>query len=149
MIDYEFLIKDPKAYLMRGWNIRSRVEAKQQRIEYWRSVAESVTAEVKQDGGFGSSYPKSKIESCAVKIADLQAELKEDAQELIEIEKSVQEAINLIPDVGNIRFMFELRYLNYLSWEAVAETVGYSERNLHLKHKTGLEQMKSLALAKI
>ena len=149
MIDYELLVKDPKAYLMRGWNIRNRVEAKQQRIGYWRSVAESVTAEVKQDGGFGNSYPKSKIESCAVKIADLQAELNEDAQELIEIEKSVQEAIKLIPDVGNVRFMLELRYLNYLSWEEVAVAIGYSERNLHYHHKNALEQIKSLALAKM
>ena len=143
MIDYDSLLKDPKAYLMRGWCIRNRIEAKQERIDFWRSVAESITAEVKQDGGFGGSYPKSKIESCAVKIADLQAEIKEDAQKLVDIEKSVREVIDLIPDTGNVRFMFELRYLNYFSWGRIADKLHCTDRTVFAAHKRGLDRLRA------
>lgn len=147
--DYELLATGPKDFLLRGWQIQNKVAAKQERIKRWQNIALSITAEVKPDGGFGSSYPKSKVEGCVVKIADLQKELEQDIRELLRIEKSIQEAIELIPDKNNIRFMLELRYLSYFSWVAVADGLGRSERRIYTLHETALKQLQAVAQEKI
>lgn len=118
----------PKDFFMKGWKLHNKIDAKLDRIRNWQQIAESITAEVTPDGGYGSRKASSKVEACVVNIVDLQNEIKEDISRLIDIEKAIKEAIEMTPDKNNMRLLLELRHLNYYSWEKVAECMGCSCR---------------------
>lgn len=133
------LKNDPKGFLMKGRQIHNKIEAKLERINRLRQIAESVTAEIKPGGGFGGGTPSSKTENCIVNIIDLQNEIKDEIYELVSIETAIKQAIDMIPDVNNTRMLLELRHLNYYSWEKVAECMGRSYRWVLALYERSLE----------
>ena len=66
-----------KEFLNQGYHAKARIRAKEERIENWRQIAESITAQIRPDSA-GSSLPSKKVEDCACNIVDLQNEIKEE-----------------------------------------------------------------------
>lgn len=135
---------DPKTFLMKGWNLHNKVEAKLDRINHWRQIAESITAEIKPTGGFGGGKTESKVENCVANIVDLQNEIKDDVNALIDTENVIKEAISMVPDKNNMRLLLELRHLNYYSWENVSVCIGRSYRWVLALYERCLEFFKRL-----
>jgi len=138
------LRNNPKEFFMKGWQIHNKIEVKLERINQWRRIAESVTAEINPCGGFGGGIPSSKTENCVANIVDLQNEIKTEIYELINTETVIKQAIDIISDINNMRLLLELRYLNYYSWEKVAECMGCSYRWVLTLYKRSLEFFKQI-----
>ncbi len=78
----QLLSDDPMVVLNRGYRAKERIAARQKRIEEWRQIAESITANP-ENASSGGGYPTSKTENCVVAIMTLQEEIKKD--EIMEI----------------------------------------------------------------
>lgn len=132
-----------KEFLNRGYHAKARIRAKEERIENWRQIAESITAQIRPDSA-GSSLPSKKVEDCACNIVDLQNEIKEEIAALVQAEREVGKFIRDAPLDETDRFIMELRYLNYKKWEEIAVELNYAYRWIMRRHKRAIAVLEEL-----
>lgn len=132
-----------KEFLNQGYHAKARIRAKEERIENWRQIAESITAQIRPDSA-GSSLPSKKVEDCACNIVDLQNEIKEEIAALVQAEREVGKFIREAPLDETDRFIMELRYLNYKKWEEIAVELNYAYRWIMRRHKRAIAVLDEL-----
>lgn len=132
-----------KEFLNQGYHAKARIRAKEERIENWRQIAESITAQIRPDSA-GSSLPSKKVEDCACNIVDLQNEIKEEIAALVQAEREVGKFIRDVPLDETDRFIMELRYLNYKKWEEIAVELNYAYRWIMRRHKRAIAVLEEL-----
>ena len=112
-----------KQYLLRAYNLKRRIEAKEMHLEELRTQAEHITADL--NGMPRGSGPSSPVERVAVQIADLSWELELDWLDLLQYQEETKRLIERLDNDADVQVM-SLRYLSYLTWEKIAEEVHYS-----------------------
>ena len=112
-----------KQYLLRAYNLKRRIEAKEMHLEELRTQAEHITADL--NGMPRGSGPSSPVERVAVQIADLSWELELDWLDLLQYQEETKHLIERLDNDADVQVM-SLRYLSYLTWERIAEEVHYS-----------------------
>ena len=112
-----------KQYLLRAYNLKRRIEAKEMHLEELRTQAEHITADL--NGMPRGSGPSSPVERVAVQIADLSWELELDWIDLLQYQEETKRLIERLDNDADVQVM-SLRYLSYLTWEKIAEEVHYS-----------------------
>lgn len=124
-----------KQYLMRAYNLKRRIEAKEMHLEELRTQAEHITADLTgMPKGSGASSP---VERVAVQIADLSWELEQDWLDVLAYQEEIRRTIDLVEDPV-VAQVLSARYISYLTWRKVAETLHYSERAVYKIHRKGL-----------
>lgn len=112
-----------KQYLLRAYNLKRRIEAKEMHLEELRTQAEHITADLNDmPRGSESSSP---VERVAVQIADLSWDLEQDWLDLLQYQEETRRLIERLDNDADVQVM-SLRYLSYLTWEKIAEEVHYS-----------------------
>lgn len=129
--------EEAKEFLNRGYRAKERIKAKEERIESWRQIAESITVELKPVVSF-SSTPSKKVEDCACNIVDLQREIQEEINELVFVEREIGKAIGQAGLDPMLKALLEMRYLNYLKWEEIAVRLDLTFRWTMTLHKRAL-----------
>lgn len=112
-----------KQYLLRAYNLKRRIEAKEMHLEELRTQAEHITADL--NGMPRGSGPSSPVERVAVQIADLSWDLEQDWLDLLQYQEETKRLIERLDNDADVQVM-SLRYLSYLTWERIAEEVHYS-----------------------
>lgn len=112
-----------KQYLLRAYNLKRRIEAKEMHLEELRTQAEHITADI--NGMPRGSGPSSPVERVAVQIADLSWDLEQDWLDLLQYQEETKRLIERLDNDADVQVM-SLRYLSYLTWEKIAEEVHYS-----------------------
>ena len=112
-----------KQYLLRPYNLKRRIEAKEMHLEELRTQAEHITADL--NGMPRGSGPSSPVERVAVQIADLSWDLEQDWLDLLQYQEETKRLIERLDNDADVQVM-SLRYLSYLTWERIAEEVHYS-----------------------
>lgn len=136
---------EAKEFLNRGYQSRVRIQAKKERIENWRRIAESITAAIKPVSTF-SSMPSKKVEDCVCNIIELQEEIQEEIGGLVQVEREIGRAITEAVEDPTLRALLEMRYLNYLKWEEIAVRLDVTFRWTMTLHRRALEEFSSKAL---
>lgn len=124
-----------KQYLLRAYNLKRRIEAKEMHLEELRTQAEHITADL--NGMPRGSGPSSPVERVAVQIADLSWELELDWLDILVYQEEIRKTIALIND-DTLAQLLSLRYLSYKSWREIAETMHYSPRHITRLHAKAL-----------
>ena len=75
-----------------------------------------------------------------VRIIDMQAELKNDMIELMNVKEQTTDAIKSVAD-PELQTVLELRYLSYLSWEQIALELDYGIDNVFKLHRKALDNV--------
>ena len=138
------LSDDPMVVLNRGYRAKERIAARQKRIEEWRQIAESITANP-ENASSGGGYPTSKTENCVVAIMTLQEEIKDEIMEIADFERQIIK--ELVADL-NFKTVLELRYLSYLRWEEIAVRMNYTFRWTQELHRRALLALQEAAKAR-
>lgn len=138
------LSDDPMAVLNRGYRAKERIAARQERIEEWRQIAESITANPENTSS-GGGYPTSKTENCVVAIVTLQEEIKGEIMEIADFERQTSQIIKELVEDLNFKTVLELRYLNYLRWEEIAVRMNYTFRWTQELHRRALSALQEAA----
>ncbi len=136
------LVEDPVSVLNRGYRAKERIAARQKRIEDWRQIAESITANP-ENASSGGGYPTSKTENCVVAIMTLEEEIKDEIIEIADFERQTSQIIRELVEDQNFKTLLELRYLSYLRWEEIAVKMNYTFRwtqELHHRALTALKE---------
>lgn len=138
------LTEDPMAVLNRGYRAKERIAARQERIEQWRQIAESITANP-ENASSGGGYPSSKTENCIVAIMTLEEEIKDEITEIAGFELQTSQIIKELLDDLNYKTVLEYRYLNYLRWEEIAVRMNYTFRWTQELHRRALLALQEAA----
>lgn len=90
-----------------------------------------------------SSSKKTQPDERFAQIAQLGKEIDEDIDRLYTLKKDISTKIDMMND-ALARSVIRDYYLNYMSWEAIAEEYNQSLRNVHYLHKRALEEFENL-----
>lgn len=124
-----------KEYLQRAYNLRRRIAAKEMHLEELRTQAEHITADLTgMPRGSGAASP---VERVAVQIADLSWEIELDWLDLLQYQAEIRKTIERVEDPMVVQVL-SARYISYMPWRKIAETVHYSERAVFKIHRRGL-----------
>ena len=69
------------------------------------------------------------------KIVDLQAEVNKEIAVLVDLIAEIHTKIEQLENPTERAVLTE-RYINVKSWEEIAESIGYSDRNTRIKEQT-------------
>ena len=154
----QLLSDDPMVVLNRGYRAKERIAARQKRIEEWRQIAESITANP-ENASSGGSYPTSKtlIEDAitektkaiaVVHYAGVSCAMDE-IMEIADFERQTSQIIKELVEDLNFKTVLELRYLSYLRWEEIAVRMNYTFRWTQELHRRALLALQEAASALI
>lgn len=108
-------------------------------IERWRSRGERMTAGYgPAPGGAGEGRS---LERTVVRIDELTRRLIEKRDELVSLRLSMGEAIDAAPD-PRLRELLRLRYIEGMTWEAIAERMNYSYMQICRLHDKALQALR-------
>jgi len=141
----EAIANDPKTFLSKGRNLKALIEAKQEHIEEWRRLSESTTATLKSGGGSKIGYKQGLMENAVCNIVDLETEILIEINELVELERDIQEAINTLLTDDRHKAVLELRYIHHLKLEEIAVKLNYAFRHVQRLNGRALADLKKVA----
>lgn len=124
-----------KEYLNRVRVLNAYIDCKYEEIRQCRELAAKCSPSSMFDRNGNVS---DKVGRTAARIADLEAEIRAEADKLISARREIVNVISRVED-ASIRALLEMRYLSGYSWRKIALTMHYSE-----KHITGYLHRKAL-----
>lgn len=133
---------DAKEYLRQYRYIDRSVEAKLERIERLRALAERRTAAYGRRGGGGTRTSDGRMDVVA-RLIDAQRELDQEIARLLDTKAAIEAAIARLPD-ARMRALLELRYLQGRRWDDIAAALGYSRENTLRLHRAALRKVDTL-----
>lgn len=114
--------------------INAKLEQKRQLFALATSVAPSNT-----HGGCGNVSDK--VGRTVAKLLDLEREINSDIDRLVDLRREIEDVIADVPD-ERLRMLLELRYVNGLTFEEIAENLDLSTVQIWRLHKIALEVVK-------
>ena len=111
------------------------IEQKQELLEEMRTRAERTT--VAFNGMPKAAANPHARENSIVCAADLSTEIEEDILQLFDIQHDIENAIATIQD-SKLQSLLELRYLVFLPWKKIADTLGCSMTSIIRLHSKAL-----------
>lgn len=124
-------------YLQRAQTLNLRIDAGFERINQLRALAERRTTVYGRERTSGSSPTDGRMDVVA-RIVDAERALDLQIDRMLEMKQEIANLIARVPD-ERMRSLLELRYLNGLTWEAVAERMHYTTRNVYNLHNAALK----------
>lgn len=110
-----------------------------EQLEKLRSMAVYKSPVMDDIGGFGSPNVHSK-EDLYAKIAETSEKLDRMQIELIEDIRKATEMIMSLKDARTLQ-IFSMRYLNYQTWENIADSLDITFQWVHKLHGRGLREL--------
>ena len=126
--------------------LKQLIKSKNREIKMLRELAESIPCGISdQERVMGGMQVQSKFADIMDKVIDLENTIVDEISEyLTELEK-VHEIINQIPNLEQ-RLVMQTRYIEGLSFSAVAKELNYSERHVYNLRKNAVEECIKLRL---
>lgn len=127
-----------KEYLMQARKLDGQVQAKIEQIARLR-------ASINRSSGLISGMPRGgkgqDWTDVVAKAADMEAVLKAQINELLEVQTEIAEAIAAVDDPDG-RTILTYRYLSGWSWDRIADTMHYDRVTIWRKHGYALLKIK-------
>lgn len=123
-----------KEFLSKAWRIDRRIERKIEERERLQSrlTAGRMSSLTGMPRGGGYDWT-----DAAAQVLRLTEQIDDEINRLCTVKRLVNEAIDAVED-SKYRQVLELRYRNYLTWEEIAEDMGYETRWVYELHGRAL-----------
>lgn len=125
-----------KQYLRQIRRLDDTINAKIEQIELLRSMSTNITATLSSDRVQGSKS-HDKIGKLIAKIVDFEREIINDVDKLIDLKREIIHKIDAVQD-DNYKLLLTLRYVNFNTWEEIADEMDFSFQWVHELHKRAL-----------
>ena len=76
-----------------------------------------------------------------VKLLAIEEEILDDTEKLTEMMRSIQRAINDVPD-SSCRLVLEMRYLTFMKWEDISSELGWASNHVFYMHRNALRMIR-------
>ena len=125
-----------KEFLNKGYKIDRRINAKLEQQANLRELASRTGAVISGMPG-NPNKGRSRVEEIIVKIMTLEEEINADIDELVSLKSDITKAIGTVDDPEE-SLLLTLRYLNYKTWEDIADELNCSVRKVHIVYSRAL-----------
>lgn len=127
-----------KEFLRRARSVDRRVDETEERIERLRARLEAgrMSSVTGMPRGGSSDWTET-----ADRLIELERRYNERVREMVRLKLAAQDAIDQVED-ARMRELLELRYIDGMTWEAVAERMGYSTRQVTRLHGYALRMVR-------
>ncbi len=129
-----------KEYLSQYRLLDTRIENKIDQIRSLRELAEKCTSAISVNRGKVANSD-SAMEKTIIAVVDMEKEVQQEMDGLLRLKKEISDAIKTVEN-EEYRILLEKRYLCLNRWKSIAESMGYSLRNIYFMHNLALEKVK-------
>ena len=131
---------NPREYLLQLRLLRKTIDSNVDEINKLRSLCSVVpTADFSKERISGGEQ-SDKIATLVSKIVDLENEIQSEIDEAIDLEREIRTVINRQENETE-RLLLKLRYIDFNTWEEIAEKTGYSTVQVWRIHKIALKNL--------
>lgn len=134
-----------KEYLRQVKRLDDIIDAKKEQIEILRSMSTNITATLNPNR-VQESTSHDKVQKLIVKIVDFEREIIDNIDELIDLKREIINKIDAVQD-DNYKLLLTLRYLNFKTWEEIADEMDFTFQWVHQLHKRALINFEELYFA--
>lgn len=125
-----------REYLSGAYLLDQRINAKLEQVTALRTLAAKATTDCSRER-VQSSKNNGALESVVIKIIELEQDIDRDIDRLVDFKRSLSKIFAEVQQ-PELHLLLELRYLNYKTWEQIAEAMNYTWRNVMYMHKKAL-----------
>ena len=129
---------EKKDWLSRAYHLDRRIRAKMRRAESLSCLATKASSSCDNVPVSASGFTTSKLESIAVRLADLSTEIENDMAELKTISAQIKSAITTVGDQSMVDIL-EMRYIDMLKWEEISAILNLSTDYAYQLHRKAIE----------
>ena len=120
--------QEKKAWLLQYRRLDERIDRLEKAKVRWIERATKMSAP--SDGMPRGSSVSDTVGQAAAKIADLQAEINREIDQLVDLRREIEDAIKYTVDDPVLQELLERRYIDGDKWEEIAVRMHYSWRNI-------------------
>ena len=128
-----------KQWLQRAWNIEKEIR---DLCERKKKVFDDLTRATPSYGAKAGSSSADSSDGRYIKLVEFTKRIEEKTDRLYDIKCELDEAIESVPD-ARLRRLLKLRYIDFYTWEQIAEKMCYDLRWVHRLHKKALQTIES------
>lgn len=137
MPNNELEIKD---FLQQARNLDAKIDNKIALLESLNCLATKAT-QTFSDMPHSPNRNNSSLENTIIKIIDLQNEINADIDRLVDLKQLITSTIEELPNT-TAQIIFMKRYLKYMTWEQIADSLSFSVKHVQRLHKSYLCKIK-------
>lgn len=131
-----------KQYLKQYKSVLGRIEAKMEEIERLDNSLYPGAQIISDMPRGGKKTDGSEKNDRAIDVVRrIRGKMCTELRELERLREEIAEAICTVPS-QQLREVLERRYMNFQSWEKIADSMGYGLDNIYKMHGNALKQMK-------
>lgn len=131
-----------KQYLRQAYRLNEIIDSHVRELEELRLLSTSLPVrdfshQINQVANLSSD----RISSIVGRIIDLENQIKREIDEFLELKQDIHDAIEGVENLDQ-KLVLRYRYIEFLTWEKIAERLHYSLRQIHRIHSAALENIK-------
>ena len=121
-----------KQYLKQAYRLNDLINSDLKELSNLRSLSTSISSDMSQERVQSTKQPD-KIGGIVAKIVDLENEINAEIDQFVDLKKEIRDAVNTLSN-RNEQLVLRLRYIEFLTWEQVAERMTYSLKQVFRIH---------------
>ncbi len=131
-----------KEFLSQAYGLNEIINSNLRELEEIRALSTSITT-LKTETKVKTSTISDITSNVVAKIVDYEREINKEIDKFIDIKKELRQIISIV-EKPNERLLLRLRYLEFLTWEQVAEKMSYSLKQIYRIHIKAIESVEKL-----
>lgn len=128
-----------KQYLKQAYRLNELINSDLAELQNLRSLSVSISSDMSKERVQSTKQPD-KIGSIVAKIVDLENEINAEINQFVDLKKEIRDKINLLTN-RNQQLVLRLRYIEFLTWEQVAERMTYSVKQVFRIHGEAIKNL--------
>ena len=132
-----------KQYLKQAYRLNEMINSNQAELDNLRSLSTSISSPDLSKDVVQTSKQTDKIGSIVAKIVDLDNEITIEIDKFVDLKAEIRGRISQIENKDE-RLVLQNRYLNFMTWERLAESLDFTTQWVHEIHKRALINFEKL-----
>lgn len=128
-----------KQYLRQAYRLNELINSHIREVEQLRLISTSLPGtDFSQERVQGGMLPGDRMPNIIAKIVDLESQINREIDSFIDLKKEIHDAIDKVANC-NEKLVLRYRYIEFLTWEQIAEQMNYSITQIHRIHANSLQ----------
>lgn len=131
-----------KEYLSQAYLLDKHINSKLRQIEQLRTLTRQITPKYDSET-VSHSTNTSALQETIAKLMDAEDELNAEIDHFVDLKQEIADIISEVSD-STQQLILEMRYIGFMSWDKIAETMGFTKSPVFKKHAAALSEVQSI-----
>ena len=135
---------EAKAYLRQAYRINQLIQSNEKELEELHELSTSISGiDTSKDTVQTSPSGDASYTKIIEKIDELERVIKNDIDKLLNLKLEIKNTIDAVPD-SEEKLLLQERYLNFMEWDDICESMYVSTRTVHRIHGRALNTVNEI-----